>query len=233
MPELIRTPEQIFREEEKDIYFIRFFEEARLENPKAAGRSRASKEMLAWLRTALPHVRVEKMAPSENSGWISGYLGDIRVDFSEASLAIFCQRWENSQGESNDSRLRCFLMPYDTWAQEQAKFVPTIERPTSIGATLWWDTPIGFVYHQVDDDPTTSSAIHPGNRGAIWKHALRLWPELAAVKIVDIAEGEILKREGIWDSTYFLTRGDWPLSRVEALRTWFHMPDGGRVFNDF
>lgn len=233
MPQLIRTPEQIFREEEKDIYYIRFHEEYELDEPLEAGTSPASKEMLEWLRTTLPHVRVEKMAPSENSGWLSGYFGDIRVDFSEADLATFCQRWENAQGKSKDSRFQCFLRPYDTWAEAQAKFVPTIDRPISIGATFWWDTPIGFVYHQVADDPTTSLAIHPGNKGAIWKHALRLWPELAAMKLVDIAKGEILKREGVWDSTYFLTRGDWPLSRVEALRTWFHLPDEGRVFNDF
>lgn len=75
MPLRVRTPEQIFREEKKDIFFIEFkavepldleFNEESLfdENEDPPGRG----EIIAWLEEKLPHCKTEPLGPSENSG---------------------------------------------------------------------------------------------------------------------------------------------------------------------
>lgn len=85
-----------------------------------------------WLQANVPNSRVEMMSPSESSRWISGYFGALRVDFSESDLATFCARWETPDGGSVDPRFQCFLMPYKTWYEKQAKYVlyrPMCRRP--------------------------------------------------------------------------------------------------------
>ena len=121
MQQLIRTPEQIFREEGKDIYFIRF----QYENAEGYFASPdqvelpVRKAMLAWLREHVPNSRVEYLAPSEYSGRLIGYFGDVRVDFSEIDLAAYCARWENMDGTSIDPRFQCSRLPYDCWVEKR------------------------------------------------------------------------------------------------------------------
>lgn len=52
MPLLIRTPEQIFREEEKDIYFIRFFDmnEDHKHHQKNGTKSSANDDIRQWMK---------------------------------------------------------------------------------------------------------------------------------------------------------------------------------------
>ena len=57
MPQLIRTPEEIFRAEAKDIYFIAIKDDKGQESP-------AWGEIQEWLKSNLPDTRVEMMAPS-------------------------------------------------------------------------------------------------------------------------------------------------------------------------
>lgn len=120
MPRLIRTPEEILREEKRDLYYVEFssvdgiFDER--ENPP--GRA----ELIAWLEKHAPQCQIEPLGPSERSGWIVGGIhGRIRVDFDAEGLAEFCRVWENPDGMSNDPRFQCMLIRYVDWKRKEDK----------------------------------------------------------------------------------------------------------------
>ena len=195
MPELIRTPEQIFREEGKDIYFIKFSDR----------HSPARMEMLNWLSETMPGARVESLGPSEYSGVIEGYFGDLRIDFSESDLAKYCARWEDAAGKSLDPRFQCWCNTYQTWLDEVTSFILTNERPSGPGLTIWWDTPLGFVYNQISLKTAAKhkQGRHPGNPRDIWFNATRNWPQLASLDPDKLAYGDIFKdSDGHWKVIY-------------------------------
>lgn len=231
MPLLIRTPEQIFREEEKDIYFIRFFDadEDHKHRQNNGAKSSANEEIRQWMKVYLPNVRIERMAPSEESGWIEGYFGDIRIDFSDKDLAIFCKQWEDDDGKSKDARFQCMSISYQSWLAQNEMSTPTRERPANLSEAIWWDTPIGFIYSQCE---TNVLAINPRN---MWMNAIKLWPELAPLDPFYLTRGYIFfeQIEGKWMVMF----SDHPFtefkpSRYSELREWFHLPDEIEIFRD-
>ena len=232
MPQLIRTPEEIFRTEAKDIYFIA------IKDDKGQG-SPAWGEIKEWLRINVPNSRVEMMAPSEQSGWISGYFGELRVDFSEADLAAFCTRWENADGGSLDPRFQCYCIPYQPWFEKVSQYVPAIERPAELGLAQWWDTPIGFVYHQISLQEADQKELkrHPGNAHDLWFNFSRLIPELASLNPSELTHGDICKRsDDHWMVIYSTdVRSDqdrFPIERQRALRDWFNLPADADMCED-
>lgn len=230
MPQLIRTPEQIFREEGRDIYLIRIKDEEGRDLP-------AWQEIQDWISANLPNTHVEMLGPSEDSGFICGYFGDLRVDFSEADLAAFCARWETPDGKSVDPRFQCYLWPYEKWSEKHGNFIPTKDRPAGLGLTLWWDTPIGFIHHQItlEDAAVHELENHPGRPEDLWMHALRLWPELASVDTEKLVYGRIVpdeSREGAWlvllENSPFNGFSNY---RRKKLRDWFNLPKSTRIEN--
>lgn len=230
MPLIIRTPEQIFREEGKDVYFVRFFDLGGDRDllDSVNQKSQASEDFCRWMKKHLPHVRVERLAPSEKSGWLEGYFGDIRVDFSDEDLVTFCAHWEDEHGESKDARLRCFVMQYQTWFVQHGNCIPTRERPTKISTTVWWETPIGFIYYQTDKAKPIASHLD------IWMHAIKLWPELALLESRKLTHGLIFKSQDdkwevvITDSPFSKDR----FSRDEELLEWFNLPENIQIYRD-
>lgn len=139
---LIRTPEDIFRAEGKDVYCLHFNQD------DASQVAQTRSEMLDWLSQHLPGTRTELVGPSEHSGFLMGGPAALRVDFSEQGLAVFCARWENPEtGLSLDPRFQCFLMPYADWLAEHGHFVPTLDKPGHVGLAVWIDTPLGVLTH--------------------------------------------------------------------------------------
>lgn len=236
MPYLIKTPEQIFRETGKDLYLIRFCEDK-------AAQAAASSEIQQWITANLPGTRVEPLAPSEYSGWISGYFGDLWVDFSTAGLAKWCARWETAEGKSVDERFQCFLMPYQVWYDKHGRFVPVREEPAGLGVTVWIDTPIGIIYHQLDSEHAGSDlgTTHPANARDLWMHAVRLWPELAQVALDKLDSGEIFRTAGTngkwiatFDAGFGFTRSNEEIeNRKQAVRAWFKIPDNIEMIDSF
>lgn len=226
MPQLIKSPEDIFRETAKDVYLIRFRERRE--------EKEAHKDITEWVNTHLPGTRVERLGPSEYSGYLS-YLGDIWIDFSAEGLAKFCEHWETAEGKSIDERFQCHVMPYQEWYDQHGRFVPTREKPAGMGVTTWIHTPIGFIHHQFDKEEAPHSVWRypPANHREIWMHAVRLWPELAEVELDKLAYGVIFQSppDNKWVVT--LNASAWRSSRPEeemenmkrALRAWFHIPD--------
>ena len=87
MPTLVRTPEDIFCAEKKDIYAIHNMEEG-------GARDAPGLAIVAlWIKDNLPGTKTELLAPSEYSGFISGGIdGSFRVDFTPDGLQKFCDR---------------------------------------------------------------------------------------------------------------------------------------------
>ncbi len=221
MPMLIRTPEQILREERKDLYVIHSTE----------GEKRPGLAMIReWIRENLPGTRTELLGPSEYSGIAVGGIGDkLRVDFTLEGLKQFCVRWEDEQGGSIDKRFQCYLYPYDSWYQEHGRFIPTADCPQGIGATVWWYTSKGFIYHQLSEEEAKRyDGRHPANERDIWFHVADLWPELAVSSCEEMTYGRIGRPGGKWHVVYVPPApfAESPLiPTVAQIREWFQLPD--------
>lgn len=173
---LIRTPEDIFRAEKKDLYVVYA--------TKEKGGNAGLEMIRRWVQHRLPGTKMEKMAPSEHSGFLSGGPVGLRIDFTEEGLREFSAEWEDESGASKDSRFQCYLYPYETWYQGHGRYVPTLDKPSRPGKAVWWYTPEGFVYHQLardeeqlPDEDRQGSHYHPASPSDIWMHAVELWPE--------------------------------------------------------
>ena len=133
MPRLIRTPEQFFREESKDLYFIEFADAKGSVKPFGGGifgligRQPSKKkfdpdhppghaEIIAWFAKHLPNTRLELLGQPESSGIMSGGInGRLLVDFDDVSLQTWIDRWETEDNGSIDPRFACFQMSYQSW----------------------------------------------------------------------------------------------------------------------
>jgi len=120
MPLLIRTPDDIFRQEPgKDLYFVEFYaidSQSGKARPFEGRNPPGRQELMDWLAQTLPHVKVESLAPPEASGFIAGGVnGRIRIDFDTHTLKSFCDHWEDSSGKSKDPRWQCMQMSYHSW----------------------------------------------------------------------------------------------------------------------
>jgi len=117
---LIRTPEDIFRAEGKDVYYLHFYE---WEDCSKTEQIRS--EMQDWFAQHLPDTRTELMGPSEHSHFVMGGPVGLRIDFSEQGLKAFCARWEDPEtGKSLDPRFQCFLKSYANWFAKHGHFCP-------------------------------------------------------------------------------------------------------------
>ena len=241
MPQLIRTPEQIFREEAKSIYVIQFKNYDDDESGESAEdcedkKISASEEIKAWIAKNLPGTLIEPMGPSEHSGWIIGYFGDLRIDFPEDGLKQFCAKWEAPDGASVDDRFQCYLMPYQRWFEEYGHYVPSNQQPITIGVTVWIDTPIGFIYHQLDENVSVDR--HPAKPADLWMHAVRLWPELKEMVFCKLTHGTIRRNADktsweVWYSDEPMSSYEFTDKRQAALREWFRLPAGVEILNEW
>lgn len=231
MPMLVRTPEDIFRAEKKDIYAIHNLE----------GESRHDSGMVLiakWLKENLPQTKTELLAPSENSGFICGGInGTLRVDFTPEGLQMFCDRWEQNDA-SVDPRFQCYIHPYQEWFEEHGQFVPTMDKPVALGLAAWWHTPIGFVHHQIplDEAQTKGLSAHPANQRDLWMHIAELWPEMAALNKDSLTFGCINRdlKKASWYALYTPPL-EWPGRSIvtpptpDQIRDWFCMPVDAQV----
>lgn len=184
MPHLIRTPEDIFRAERKDVYTLEFRQQDPLANRETY------EEMEAWFKQHLPESSTEMLGPSEHSGWIEGGPTSLRIAFTDADLATFCAQWENADGTSLDSRFQCCIRPYADWWEKRGKFMPTLERPEKPGASVWIETPLGILNHVLTD---TDVLYHPANARNLWANACDQWPELKTLDLENLRHGLVGK----------------------------------------
>ena len=222
MPMLVRTPEAILREQKKDLYILRSNEAQRRNAPGLL-------MVQNWIKLHLPGTHMELLGPSEHSGMIIGGIGrDIWVDFSADGLATFCTRWENDN-QSIDPRFQCFVYPYAKWYQERGRFVPTGDKPTRLGVTRWWYTPLGFIHHQLSVEDSQGAHVHPASEFDILHAAQAIWPMLNGIDPEDMTHGSIqitnnpTKQCATYVPATALRNPHWIPSEVD-IRDWFGLP---------
>ena len=47
------------------------------------------------------------------------YDGSISIDFDDASLAVYCSRWETPDGKPIDLNISCYMMRYDEYRKNR------------------------------------------------------------------------------------------------------------------
>ena len=90
MPQFIRTPEDIFRAERRDVYALHFCETT------SKAIQKTWQEMKAWFEQHMPDSPTEMMGPSEHSGWIEGGPSALRIAAPHGPVTITCfrrQQW--------------------------------------------------------------------------------------------------------------------------------------------
>lgn len=234
MPMLVRTPEDIFRAEKKDIHAIH--------NLEGTPSNESGMMLIAkWLKENLPETKTELLAPSENSGFVVGGInGTLRVDFTSTGLQMFCDRWEKNEA-SVDPRFQCYLHPYLKWFEAHGQFVPTMVKPTELGFSVWWHTPVGFIYHKITLQEAEAKGLraHPANPQDLWMHMAELLPEVAALKTGDLTYGSIGRdiERGTWYALYtppfvWSHRPKFKPPTPTQIRDWFCLPVKSRVMKD-
>lgn len=191
----------------------------------------AQQEIILWLEQHLPTSSFERMAPSEKSGYIAGYFGDLRIDFNDIDLQTFCRQWETPRGRSVDDRFQCFIQPYNKWLDQISQYTPLRTMPIEGGLVVWWDTPLGFIYHWIDNEIAIAQelTVHPLSPQDLWFKAVQLWPELSTLNSKELIYGHnyfdidgvvniIYDHDLLFDEIIFLPE------RRQALLAWFNLP---------
>lgn len=241
MPQIVRTPEDIFRAEGKDIYIIRFADGTDMD--ASATDSDARREILAWITDNEVANQVEPIGFSEYSGLLGGSSADVRIDFTDEGLARFHARWEDSDGKSLDPRFQCYLIPYLDWFEKHGRFKPTNVEPSSPGITVWIDTPLGFIYNMASPEDVIGGKVdsevivHPAHPRDLWTHAVQQWPELRNIDIDDLPYGTIYfdSRDRIWNAPYSARPSGkfrFDSQRQKELLRFFKLPENTDVFSE-
>ena len=233
MPMLVRTPEDIFRAEKKDLYVIHSKEEVERDAPGLL-------MIKEWVKANLPGTKMELLAPSEHSGMICGGIGKmIRIDFSPEGLQAFCDRWEQNDA-SVDPRFQCFIYPYERWWNKHGRYVPTNVAPQKPGVASWWYTPIGFIHHTLDPSGSDVAGMpsHPATPSDIWAHAVEIWPDLKSVDPDQLTYGRVHWSKS--SQKYSVTRFEplWGADDAKWVPTasqvmaWFGLPESTEYTTD-
>lgn len=229
MPMLIRTPEDIFRTERRDLYALHFSEQdhATMEDTR--------KEMAGWFAHRMPASPTETMAPSEHSGFIEGGPTSLRIAFTAADLERFCAQWETADGQSIDPRFQCYQYPYQAWWDKHGHYQPTLAQPEAPGVSVWIECPLGILSHVL---PPGSAQQHPAAALDLWANACQHWPELQAHNLDDLNFGKVVhigeprKWVLLWNapfnSLFNLKDSHW-----RALADWLRLPADVEIGSEF
>ncbi len=222
MPQRIRTPEEIFRSERRDIYTLEF------QAKTSAELQKTFKEMQDWFNQNTPDSPTEMLAPSEHSGWIVGGPMSLRIAFTPADLEIFCKRWENTDGGSLDPRFQCSLHPYVDWWEKHGRYMPTLARPEGLGVSVWIETSLGILSHVL---PDPEANYHPAKAADLWANACQQWPELKAQSLDDLRYGCVVRTVAptapwllLWNAPYTMLRNLRNDECWRAVADWLRLP---------
>jgi hypothetical protein len=225
----VRFPEDIFREERRDVYALDF-------SDSKAGRTLSRKQMEMWLAEHLPASSVEMLAPSEHSGWIflEGSPTGLSVDFADGDLLKFFKKWLTRGGISKDPRFKCVFYSYQHWWTHHGHFMPTLERPKETGVSVWIESPIGILSHTIVD---ARLSRHPSTPQNIWLNACEQWPQLRKLKLEQLSHGAVdqsPRTPGRWslicdapDKGHSSNPKTW-----KPLLKWLRLPANTEIYSD-
>jgi hypothetical protein len=106
----VRTPEDIFREERRDVYALDF-------SQSKVDPATSIKQMQLWFAKHMPSSTLELLAPTEQSEWmwLEGRVTSLSVNFAEGDLLKFFQKWLTPKGRSRDRRFQSVFYSYRHW----------------------------------------------------------------------------------------------------------------------
>lgn len=198
MPRLIRTPEDIFREEHRDVYALEF-------NEVGHKLTKSLNAMEIWLTTHLPSSSAERIAPSVHLGWLwlEGVPSNLSMHFADGDLIKFFQKWLTPDGRSKDARFTCRFYSYNQWWIRHGHYMPLFDKPTLPGIAIWIETPYGILSHVLSN---TTLIRHPSTVEDLWANACKKWPKLRALKLKNLRYGSVdkisadpLKWQLVWE----------------------------------
>lgn len=111
----IRTPDEVFRREKTDIYFLDFREK------RESQKQKTQIEIQSWIREHLPEVKTEILGPFEDSAYVEGGPLMLRLIFSDNDLKKFCAEWEDQDGKSITKRFQLCQISYHDWLSDKSK----------------------------------------------------------------------------------------------------------------
>lgn len=127
---IIECIDDYFDRKKRDLYFIVFGEgrdwRVGLFDDEVSDNPPERAELLAWFSENLPETEIN---PLFTFGWNSGFIsarydGTISVDFDEASLAVYCARWETAFGDPVDSRFKCYWIRLSDYLKKHGGKLP-------------------------------------------------------------------------------------------------------------
>jgi len=210
MPQIIDTPEDWFRTQQRDLYVVNYrHPEGNNECPDEVDSSglmperqqisekfeakrkawrmkvwrRKVRERKAWFAQHLPKTPLDIIGPSEYSGWIEGGPRYFTADLDQEGLAAFEAAW------GPESAWQVEVWSYSDWRKrvDAAELLPTpLSKPQRL---RWWDTPRGVLLLGADTEGHLLS-LYDG-----WWKLQQLFPEFAECKYTKYACGEFRPRD--------------------------------------
>lgn len=179
----VRTPEDIFREERRDVYALDF-------SQSKVDPATSIKQMQLWFAKHMPSSTLELLAPTEQSEWmwLEGRVTSLSVNFAEGDLLKFFKKWLTPKGRSRDRRFQSVFYSYRHWWEKNRHFIPTLDKPEKAGVCIWIESPIGILSHTLMDPKQTQ---HPSTPKDIWANACEQWPQLRAFKLEQLRHGVV------------------------------------------
>lgn len=223
MQRVIRTPEDIFREEHRDVYALEFSEDG-------LKLKEAMRAMEKWLMKNLPLSNAEKIAPSVHSGWLwlEGAPRNLSINFSDGDLIKFFEKWLTLDGQSKDPSFICRFYSYTQWWEKHGHFMPTFEKPLKPNVSLWIETPLGILSHVITDEVLSR---HPSTVEDLWANARKKWPQLESFRLKDLRNGSIdimsinpIKWNLVWEAPKRLGPTDKNNASWNSILDWLCLP---------
>lgn len=224
MRRVIRTPEDIFREEHRDVYAIEFIEDG-------LKLKEAMRAIEKWLTKKLPLSKAEKIAPSVHSGWLwlEGAPRNLSINFSDVDLIKFFEKWLTLDGQSKDPRFICRFYSYSQWWQKHGHYMPTLAKPSRPNVSLWIETPLGILSHVISDKGLSR---HPSTVEDIWANACKKWPQLQQHKLKNLRHGNVditsknpVRWSLVWEAPYELWPDTSSKASWDSILDWLCLPE--------
>lgn len=201
MTRRIRSPEDIFREERRDVYALEF-------TSKGAELQKAMSAMKQWLIKKMPRSSVELLAPSQHVGWLwlEGVPSNLSLTFGDGDLVKFFQHWLTADGQSKDARFICRFYSFRQWWEKHGHYMPTLAKPLAPNVSLWIESRLGILSHAVTG---TDLTLHPSTVEDLWANACEKWPPLRSLQLENLRRGSVDKTSQnpiqwclIWEAPY-------------------------------
>ena len=136
MPIILSSPEAWFRTKGCDFYEFRSTDfddaDAFFRQPK-----KLPSLLTDWLASTFPDRSLQRLGPSEHSGFICGGPRLEVIKMSPEEVSLYSAQWEDATGKCNDARWQCYQWPYEMWLEKFEHINVALGRPPEGTAYRW------------------------------------------------------------------------------------------------